>query len=120
MKVRLPPTFRQLCVITREQIEAEPTIDDFEWRERIKQRLINLSFTYPTDRAAITRAMDAVEKALEKHWGPRPPTSTSPPSPQREPMPPRTDPPWGPYSRESSEWRSLRDLIADLATRLRR
>ncbi len=120
MKVRLPPTFRQLCVITREQVEAEPTIDDFEWRERIKQRLIDLGFTYPTDREAISRAMTQVEKALENRWGPRPVPQmdsqrrlTAPSSPQR-------DPPWGPYSREHSGWSSLRELIADLATRLRR
>jgi hypothetical protein len=84
---RKPVGWRQLCAITRELIEAEPTIDDAEWKERIKQRLTALELTYPEDWAAINRAMDAVQRTLEKAWGPRP-----------IPVPPQT-------SRRDPEWR---------------
>lgn len=79
-------TFGQLCVIAREQIQAEPSIDDFEWKHRIKDRLIELRFEIPAHSDGMARAMSAVERALAKCWGPRP-SSLPPPRP-----PPRTNP----------------------------
>lgn len=91
------PTYRQLCVIAREQIKADPTIDDTEWKMRIKDRLITLKFDSPPNSDLIGRAMSAVQRALEKFWGPRPipqpPTSRAPP----------TNRPWkGPLTHEEA------------------
>lgn len=82
---RKPIGFAQLCAVARAELTAEPTIIDSEWRERIKCRIISLGFDYPEGMpATITRAMSAVERALEKAWGPRPidrPWGPRPPPP---------------------------------------
>jgi hypothetical protein len=111
---RPPIGWRQLCAITREQIEAEPTIDNGEWAERIKERLVRLGFAYPDPPDRLTDAMDAVERALEKLWGPRPihlpPTFRQ--GPRREVLH-QVDPPW-PKSQAPQEWTSLKDLLGKL------
>ena len=66
-----PPTFAQLCAIARDEIEAEPSIDDSEWRERIKCTLARRRLQYPLPHV-ISDAMDRVERALVKVRGPRP------------------------------------------------
>jgi hypothetical protein len=113
-RVRPQPTFPQLCVIAREQIMAEPTIDTGEWGERVKDRLIQLGFTYPQPPHRLTDAMDAVERALEKHWGPRP--MQVPPGmrcqPTREVLH-QADPPW-PKSQTPQGWTSLKELLGNL------
>lgn len=81
-KDRLPLSFRQLCVIARTELEQEPGIDDFEWRERIKSQLVASGFQYPRPPHLLTAAMEAVQTAMEKRWGPRP-------VPTPEPLPPR-------------------------------
>jgi hypothetical protein len=72
-----PLSFRQLCAIARSVIDADPAIDDFEWRECIKQRLVDLGFAYPRPHE-IGNAMDAVERAVIKAWGSRRPPSPPP------------------------------------------
>src|SRR2546421_12100790 len=89
----LPPTFRQLCVIAREQLLTDPTIDDAEWAERIKQRLIALQFEDNLHAHEFTKAMAAVTRALEKQWGPRP-TGIRPPRSMTPEPPQQHDPPW--------------------------
>ena len=112
---RLPisraPTFAQLCVIAREQILAAPSIDDGEWKERIKDRLISLRFDYPDPPDLMTRAMTAVERALEKQWGPRP-SSTPAPRPPIEL--PQQDPPWRRTRRGDPTWTSIQELLQQL------
>src|SRR3954464_5658317 len=90
---RQPVGFPQLCLIVREQLLADPTIDDSEWKARVKDRLINLRFTYPQQLDAIERAMRAVEVALTRQGTPRPP-----PQIQKSVIvattPTHNDPPW--------------------------
>lgn len=108
---RKPIAWRQLCAIARDQISAEPTIDDCEWAERIKTRLAVLGFEEVQPPHQPTAAMRAVQRALEKSWGPRPAplpvrSSTPPPSP-----PPR-ERPWP--RRPGGRWTSLQELLASL------
>ncbi len=91
---RLPPTFQQLCVIAREQIRQDLTIDDAEWKARIKDRLAELRFAHPEQLDAIERAMRAVETSLTKYGTPRPaPLPPSPSMPHVGP-PQQRDGPW--------------------------
>ncbi len=69
---RPPIAFGHLCVIAREQITNDPEIDNAEWKARIKDRLVALGFTYPTELDAIDRALKAVERALAKEGRTRP------------------------------------------------
>lgn len=91
--VRLPPTFQQVCVLAREQINSDSSIDDGEWKARIKDRLAHLGFAYPQQQDAIEKAMRAVEISLTKYGTPRPA-----PAAPRSRMAAKTlrqqDPPW--------------------------
>jgi HNH endonuclease len=91
-RTRKPVEWRQLCAIVREVITAEPTMDDFEWAERVKQRIVDLELTYPTEPHKLSEAMAAVERALVRKWGPRPVEdprrATGPVSPVPPPPPP--------------------------------
>jgi len=60
---------RQLCAIARDVLA--PDIDDSEWRERIKCRLVVLGFAYPRPEQ-ISAAMTQVERALAHQGQPRP------------------------------------------------
>lgn len=88
---REPVTFRQLCAIARTVILEAPTIDNLEWQERVKDRVIGLGFDYPEDPAKVHHAMAAVEHALRKTLGPRlvavptkPETAPETPAPPKE------------------------------------
>jgi hypothetical protein len=70
--MRTPVAFPLLCVIAKEQLLAEPSIDNGEWAERIKVRLVRLRLGYPDPPHRLTDAMDAVEHALAKEGRPRP------------------------------------------------
>ena len=61
-----PPTFAQLCVIVREQMDADPTAGEAEWAERIKHRLLEVGFDYPASPQQLTAAMEAIAHVLEK------------------------------------------------------
>jgi hypothetical protein len=63
---------RALCAIARAVLVDDRTIDDAEWRERIKCRLIAQGWDYPTRREMLGDAMTRVERALEREWGSRP------------------------------------------------
>lgn len=64
---RPPIQFRQLCAVARQILAADNLIDNFEWSEQIKARIVKLGFTYPdSDPGTIHRAMRAVEVAMEK------------------------------------------------------
>jgi hypothetical protein len=79
-KERPPIPFLRLCGIAKATIKEWPTMDNFEWQEAIKTRLLKQEFTYPEDPSAIHRAMSQVERAQEKQWGPRPPPAVTPSS----------------------------------------
>lgn len=65
------PDHRTLCAMARAELEADRTIDDAEWKERMKCRLVSQGWAYPTP-AAISAALAAIEHVLVKAWGPRP------------------------------------------------
>ena len=66
--------FRQLCKVAREILEADPTIDEGEWKERIKDSIKDLGYTYPEDLGTINQAMTQVRRAVERTPGRRRPT----------------------------------------------
>jgi len=80
--MRPPVSFPQLCVVAKEQLLADPSIDYGEWAERIKQRLVHLRLGYPESPHRLTAAMEAVERSLAKDDRPRltptPPPPTAP------------------------------------------
>jgi hypothetical protein len=115
MRVRLRPTWRQLCVIATEQLRAVPTADDFEWAETIKSRLIGLGFTYPSQPHQLTEAMRAVQRAMEKSWGPRP--VPLPPHPASSPAPTQADPPWPKRNGRPQGWTPVQHLLEILKPR---
>lgn len=43
----MPMAYPQLCALARQQLLADPTMPDSEWRARIKDRLVQLGFAYP-------------------------------------------------------------------------
>ena len=102
--------WRQLCAIARVVIEAEPTIDDSEWKARTKDLAAAQGYdSLPP--LMLTKALTAVEHVLEKQWGPRPPPFPSVPAAQSTasaPPPIRTD------RRGSQPWMSLKEIIANL------
>jgi len=79
---RKPIGFRQLCMVARELLTDEPTIDDAEWRERIKCRIIALGFTYPLQPQTISDVMTRVEKAFARCTSTPAPPIAAPPRPR--------------------------------------
>lgn len=72
-EMRKPITGRQLCAIVRDVIEHDRVIDDAEWKERTKCRIVALGYDYPrAGPAAIAAAISQVECALRRRWGRRP------------------------------------------------
>lgn len=113
-----PVEWRQLCAIARAVITSDRSIEDGEWKERIKDRLIALDLDYPLQLDLFPRAMSAVETALEKQWGPRP--ASLPLSSTRPPETSQTDPPWRGQRRASSEWTSIQELLQRLVENTQR
>lgn len=112
---RPPIGFRQLCAIARELLTDEPGIDDADWREAIKCRIIALGYTYPPQPQTIPDAMARVERACSR------PVPVLP-SPGRS-VSPRRGPEWRPAScepRVDGQFTSLADLIAGIKQRRRR
>jgi hypothetical protein len=112
---RHPIGFRQLCAVARELLENDPSIDDAEWREAIKCRIVALGYTYPPQPQTIPDAMARVERACSR------PVPVLP-SPARSESPKRA-PAWRPSSyapRVDGHFTSLADLIAALKQRRRR
>lgn len=114
---RTPIGFRQLCAIARALLTTDPTMDDSEWREQIKCRIIALGYTYPTSPQTIPDAMTRVERAMERESGPRPAQHQSP-----RPLAPARRVPelrsTGP--RIDRPWTSLADVIAGIQQRRRK
>lgn len=59
-----PLSGRQLCAIARAELTSW-AVDDGEWRERIKCRIVALGFAYPRP-TVISEAMTRVEHALAR------------------------------------------------------
>lgn len=59
-------SFRRLYVIAREILRADPSIDNLEWSERIKDTLIRAKLGYPERLEAIHDAMRAVEGVIPR------------------------------------------------------
>lgn len=64
-----PIEYRQLFAVTRDLLLADLTLDNFEWIERIKNRLLVLGFAYPPPHK-LKDAMESVEAALRKSTPP--------------------------------------------------
>jgi hypothetical protein len=71
MQTRNRLTFAALCAIARHILEQERSIDDAEWKERIKCRITRERRAYPRPEE-LSAVLSAVEAALVKRWGPRP------------------------------------------------
>jgi hypothetical protein len=84
---------KQLCAVVRAVIVDDRTIDDAEWKERVKCRLVQLGFAYPKPEQ-ISSALDRVERALTRQWGRRPADGwrVSAPAPARAPATPAPPP----------------------------
>jgi hypothetical protein len=63
---RAPVSFQQLCVIAKRILVADPTLDDFEWKHRIKDQLVDARLGFPEQTDLINRAMSAVEKVVKR------------------------------------------------------
>lgn len=66
------PTFEVLYAMAFDLLEADPTIDDFEWRDQIKWELVRRRYEYPWPPNALSAVMDSVEREFVKVHGPRP------------------------------------------------
>lgn len=99
--------FHQLCAIARMALVKTPTSDDSEWRESIKLAVRKQGYGYPTPEQ-LTRAMDHVDRAMQRTMGPRLPP---PPGPLVLPSgpPQQHDPPWRGVPRTGS-WASMKDM----------
>lgn len=114
---RPPVKWKQLCAIARALLDAAPTMDDAEWKERIKIRVTALGYTYPAPPLSVRKAMAAVEGAMEKRGHPR--QAPLIPSPPRRVAPNQIDPPWRAYDRGQPRWTSIGVFIEDLKISIR-
>lgn len=57
---------RALYAIAKAVILDDPTIDDHEWRERIKWRLLDQGWRYPILLEQIGQAMTQVERTVKR------------------------------------------------------
>jgi hypothetical protein len=71
-RARVPISFRQLCLVATEQLEANPgLLNDSDWKDVVKDRVHQLGFQTPRTEF-VYRAMDATESAyLKRHPPPR-------------------------------------------------
>lgn len=101
-------------MIARRLLTDEPTMDDSDWRERIKCALLAQGWTYPTNPELIGEAMKRVERDTER---PLP----VPPGPGPS-APARRAPEWRPASYEprvNGKFTSLAELITAIKQRRR-
>lgn len=68
----------QLCAVSRDLLQAEPSMPDSEWKAQIKDRLAKWGFQYPTPEQ-IAKAMDATSRAYEQRHGRRIPDEVKSP-----------------------------------------
>ena len=113
-QMRRPPIpFPALCVIARELLIEDPRIDDSEWRERIKCRLLSRGWRYPIQLEQIGEAMRRVEQTIPR-------TVPVPPAPTPRVVPPRAPSVRSSGPRIDRSWTSLADLIDTIQKRRRR
>jgi len=110
-----PISFQQLCALLRGLLDAEPSMDDAEWKARAKDTLARWGFLLPAAEQ-LARAMSAVEQAMVKTRGPRPLPAT--PAVKRLPPPRRWDT-GGPRERAGG-WASVGSLVGAVMDRLRK
>lgn len=72
-QTRQPISFRQLCLLAREQLRQDPTIAGEEWKARIQDRAHAIGYLTPWPEE-VHRAMDAVEYAETRLGRRRPAT----------------------------------------------
>jgi hypothetical protein len=77
MQTKQPDT-RQLCAIARAVLDDDPSVDDAEWKERVKCRLVAQGWAYPPPHA-LTAALDRVERATGRCRQPSLPIASPPP-----------------------------------------
>lgn len=89
--------FHQVCAIAKMILQAEPTIDDAEWKARVMDCSSRQGWESPPS-DMLSRAMTQVEQALKQTIGPRPvliPTSPNRPPTQGAPPSSRSQRPAG-------------------------
>jgi len=94
---RPPIDLRALCVIARRLLTDDPTMDDSEWRERLKCQLLAQGWTYPRNPALIGEAMTRVERDRPRPIPTIPTSATRAPArraPELRTAGPRIDRPW--------------------------
>jgi hypothetical protein len=80
-----PIGLRALWVVARDEIERDPLLDNFDWTENIKRRLVRDGYDYPAP-DVLAAMLERIERALTKRWGPRPlPGHRPQPQPQGKP-----------------------------------
>lgn len=103
---RKPIEFRQLCVLVKTALLQDPTIDDAEWKARVRDTMARWGFEAPNP-GTLEHAMTQVEHAVRRTLGPRPTPGPRMPSPAQRPEIPK-------------EARTTRPLGWDLVARLMR
>jgi len=66
LAARKPIEWKQLWLLARAELEADPSLDNLEWGERIKDQLVRAGFNYPERPEQIHDAMRAVEKVVHR------------------------------------------------------
>lgn len=103
-------SFPQLCAVSRDLLQAEPGMDDSEWKARIKDRLVKWGFQYPHPES-LAKAMDATHRAHERAHGQRP--VNLPEKPQPVPIR-QDDPPWRGMDRRQTGPTSVQELLSTI------
>lgn len=107
-----PIEFRQLCALLRAIIQAEPSIDDAEWKARARDTLAKWGFAEP-DTAMLARGLSAVEQAMRETVGPRPVRPI--PTPSQPTTEPKPEPPFSKGRTSTPEgWDVVLRLMAKL------
>lgn len=102
-----PIEFRQACAIARVVFLRDPGMTTFEWKESVKDACVKQGYLTP-EGDMLTRAISAVERALEQTMGPRQTREDVPP-----PVPPK------PNGREwtAADYRALADTVKRISAR---
>jgi hypothetical protein len=112
--MRRPPiTLQGLCVIARVLLTEDPTMDDGEWRERIKCRLLDSGWRYPLHLEDIGEAMRRVEQKIPR-------AVPVPPAAGQAAITPAVKPTRNLFRREpgyTAAWSSVGEVIAAIKQR---
>lgn len=104
-----PIEFHQTCAIARLVLLRDPTVDNFEWSEAVKDACVKQGWRTP-EGDMLPRAMAAVERALLQTMGPRATKTTPAPKPRPLPVAPLTPQEWASFAK------TIRSVLARSAS----